>query len=89
MIASTCPSGGALSGIFGGPSGLEGALRSAFPLKIGLGQEAYIMTGGTLVTNRYRRGRPILMHSRPHAHRAPNGGDRGGLRPIVAALRGY
>jgi uncharacterized protein len=39
------PLGGALSGFFGGLSGNQGALRSAFLLKIGLTKEAFIATG--------------------------------------------
>lgn len=37
--------GGILSGFFGGLSGIQGALRSAFLIKSGLGKEAYIATG--------------------------------------------
>lgn len=37
--------GGALSGFFGGLSGNQGALRSAFLLKAGLGKEAFVGTG--------------------------------------------
>jgi hypothetical protein len=37
--------GGLLSGFFGGLSGHQGALRSAFLLKFGLGKEAFIATG--------------------------------------------
>jgi len=37
--------GGALSGFFGGFSGLQGALRSAFLVKAGLEKEAFIGTG--------------------------------------------
>mgnify|MGYP001627271399 CR=1 FL=1 len=37
--------GGVLSGFLGGLSGHQGALRSAFLLKIGLSKEAYIATG--------------------------------------------
>lgn len=37
--------GGALSGFFGGLSGNQGALRSAFLIKAGLGKEAFIGTG--------------------------------------------
>lgn len=37
--------GGALSGFFGGLTGIQGALRSAFLIKIGLRKEAYIGTG--------------------------------------------
>lgn len=39
------PLGGALSGFFGGLSGHQGALRSAFLIKAGLGKEAFIGTG--------------------------------------------
>lgn len=37
--------GGALSGFFGGLSGHQGALRSAFLVRAGLGKEAFIATG--------------------------------------------
>jgi len=37
--------GGALSGFFGGLSGHQGALRSIFLLRTGLGKEAFIATG--------------------------------------------
>lgn len=39
------PVGGLLSGYFGGLSGMQGALRSAFLLRAGLGKEAFIATG--------------------------------------------
>lgn len=39
------PVGGALSGFFGGLSGHQGALRSAFLVKLGLGKEAFLATG--------------------------------------------
>lgn len=39
------PLGGILSGFFGGLSGNQGALRSPFLLKAGLGRESYIATG--------------------------------------------
>ena len=39
------PVGGALSGFFGGLSGLQGALRSAFLIRCGLAKEAFIATG--------------------------------------------
>jgi hypothetical protein len=39
------PLGGLLSGFFGGLSGNQGALRSAFLLKAGLSKEAFIGTG--------------------------------------------
>ncbi len=37
--------GGVLSGFFGGLSGIQGALRSAFLIRSGLSKEAYIATG--------------------------------------------
>jgi len=39
------PIGGALSGFFGGLSGHQGALRSAFLVKAGLGRDGFIATG--------------------------------------------
>jgi uncharacterized protein len=39
------PLGGFLSGFFGGLAGLQGALRSAFLIKIGLTKESFIATG--------------------------------------------
>lgn len=39
------PIGGMLSGFFGGLSGHQGALRSAFLTKVGLSKEAFIATG--------------------------------------------
>ena len=39
------PFGGALSGFFGGLSGNQGALRSAFLLKAGLSKDAFVATG--------------------------------------------
>lgn len=39
------PLGGALSGFFGGLSGHQGALRTAFLIRIGLSKEAFIGTG--------------------------------------------
>jgi uncharacterized membrane protein YfcA len=39
------PIGGILSGFFGGLSGHQGALRSAFLLRTGLTKEAFIATG--------------------------------------------
>jgi uncharacterized protein len=40
--------GGALSGFFGGLTGIQGALRSAFLIKLGLSKEAFIGTGVVL-----------------------------------------
>lgn len=42
---SALPVGGLLSGFFGGLSGHQGALRSAFLLKCGLSKESFIATG--------------------------------------------
>jgi uncharacterized protein len=42
------PVGGLLSGFFGGLSGMQGALRSAFLIKAGLSKEAYIATGAAV-----------------------------------------
>ncbi len=39
------PLGGLLSGFFGGISGMQGALRSAFLIRAGLTKEAFIATG--------------------------------------------
>lgn len=43
--SSWLPVGGLLSGFFGGLSGHQGALRSAFLLRAGLGKEAFLGTG--------------------------------------------
>ena len=45
LTAKHLPLGGALSGLFGGLSGQQGALRAAFLLKAGLGRDAFIGTG--------------------------------------------
>lgn len=45
LPARWLPLGGALSGFFGGLSGNQGALRSAFLLKAGLSKEAFVATG--------------------------------------------
>jgi hypothetical protein len=45
---SLLPVGGLLSGFFGGLSGMQGALRSAFLVRAGLTKEAYIGTGVVL-----------------------------------------
>jgi uncharacterized membrane protein YfcA len=42
---SYVPLGGALSGFFGGLSGMQGALRSAFLVRANLSKEAFIATG--------------------------------------------
>ena len=40
--------GGVLSGFFGGLSGMQGALRSAFLVRAGLGPRAYVATGSAI-----------------------------------------
>ncbi len=42
--------GGFLTGLFGGLSGMQGALRSAFLSKVGLTKEAFIATGAVIAT---------------------------------------
>ena len=42
------PVGGVLSGFFGGLSGMQGALRSAFLVRAGLSKEAFVATGVVL-----------------------------------------
>ena len=42
------PVGGLLSGFFGGLSGMQGALRSAFLIRAGLGKEAFVATGAAI-----------------------------------------
>lgn len=42
--------GGALSGFFGGLTGIQGAIRSAFLIKSGLSKEAYIATAAIIAT---------------------------------------
>jgi uncharacterized membrane protein YfcA len=44
------PVGGLLSGFFGGLSGMQGALRSAFLIRAGLSKEAFIGTGVVVAT---------------------------------------
>jgi uncharacterized membrane protein YfcA len=44
------PIGGALSGFFGGLSGVQGALRSAFLIRAGLSKEAFIATAVVVST---------------------------------------
>ncbi len=44
------PLGGLLAGFFGGLSGHQGALRSAFLIRAGLSKEAFIATGAVIAT---------------------------------------
>ncbi len=56
--AKWLPWGGALAGFFGGLSGHQGALRSAFLLRVGLTKEAFIATGvvGAVIVDTVRLG---------------------------------
>lgn len=56
--AKWLPWGGVLSGFFGGLSGHQGALRSAFLLRAGLSREAFIATGvvGAVIVDTMRLG---------------------------------
>ncbi len=56
--AKWLPLGGALAGFFGGLSGHQGALRSAFLLRAGLTKEAFIATGvvGAVIVDTVRLG---------------------------------
>lgn len=56
--AKWLPWGGVLSGFFGGLSGHQGALRSAFLLRAGLSKEAFIATGvvGAVIVDTVRLG---------------------------------
>lgn len=44
------PLGGLLSGFFGGLSGMQGALRAAFLIRLGLSKDAFIGTGVVVAT---------------------------------------
>lgn len=50
LPAKYVPLGGLLSGFFGGVAGMQGALRSAFLVRIGLTKEAFIGTGVVVAT---------------------------------------
>lgn len=58
FAAKWLPWGGVLSGFFGGLSGHQGALRSAFLLRAGLSKEAFIATGvvGAVIVDTVRLG---------------------------------
>ena len=57
--------GGAISGFFGGLSGHQGALRSIFLLRSGLGKEAYIATGTAIAVLVDLTRIPIYLRSMP------------------------
>jgi uncharacterized membrane protein YfcA len=79
--ASYLPLGGVLSGFFGGLSGLQGALRSAFLIRAGLAKEAYVATG-VVIACLIDIGR-IGVYARSLSHDVSL--DAGTLAPAVAA----
>ena len=64
------PLGGALSGFFGGLSGMQGALRSAFLVRANLSKEAFIATGVVVAAliDVSRLGVYLRALAREHAH---------------------
>lgn len=64
------PLGGALSGFFGGLSGMQGALRSAFLVRANLSKEAFIATGVLVAAliDVSRLGVYFRALAREHAH---------------------
>jgi uncharacterized protein len=64
------PLGGALSGFFGGLSGMQGALRSAFLMRTNLPKEAFIATGVVVaaLVDVSRLGVYFRALAREHAH---------------------
>lgn len=82
------PVGGLLSGFFGGLSGNQGALRSAFLIKIGLTKESYVGTGAvcTLIVDMvriavYGWALPATLHAA--------GDNRMGMLVLLAALSAF
>ena len=82
--------GGLLSGFFGGLSGNQGALRSAFLIKLGLSKESYVGTGAvcTVVVDLVRL--VVYGFTLPTALASARSGQSGGLvlLAIVAAFLG-
>jgi uncharacterized membrane protein YfcA len=76
------PLGGVLSGFFGGLSGNQGALRSAFLIRAGLDKEAFIGTG-TVAAVMVDIARLLVYGASFYVLGAVTGGDAGGL--VVAA----
>jgi hypothetical protein len=64
------PLGGALSGFFGGLSGMQGVLRSAFLVRANLSKEAFIATGVVVAAliDVSRLGVYLQALTREHAH---------------------
>lgn len=76
------PVGGLLSGFFGGLSGNQGALRSMFLIKAGIGKEAFIGTGVVLAVM-VDLGRLLVYGSSLYAVHTKVLSDTGGL--VLAA----
>ena len=83
------PLGGVLSGFFGGLSGHQGALRSAFLIKAGLGRDAFIGTAAVsaVLVDLSRLGAYAygLILSRPGDSRFEIGGEDHLMRLVGAA----
>lgn len=82
------PLGGLLSGFFGGLSGNQGALRSAFLIKLGLSKESYVGTGAvcTVVVDLVR----IVVYGFTfQATWDSVAGSRSGTLVLIAALSAF
>jgi uncharacterized protein len=62
------PLGGALSGFFGGLSGMQGALRSAFLVRANLSKEAFVATGAVVATLIDVSRLPVYLRALSHRH---------------------
>ena len=80
------PVGGALSGFFGGLSGMQGALRSAFLARAGLSKDGFIATGAVIASvidvSRLGVYVPAFLAEAPHLDRVMLGGA------VLAAFAG-
>lgn len=80
--------GGLLSGFFGGLSGNQGALRSAFLIKLGLSKESYVGTGAvcTVVVDLVRIA--VYGVTLPAALESA-GSNQSGMLVLVAAMSAF
>lgn len=80
--------GGLLSGFFGGLSGNQGALRSAFLIKLGLSKESYVGTGAvcTVIVDLVRLA--VYGLTLPVALESARNSQSGGL-VLVAAISAF
>jgi uncharacterized membrane protein YfcA len=78
--------GGLLSGFFGGLSGNQGALRSAFLIKLGLSKESYVGTGAvcTVVVDVVRIA--VYGFTLPAALASAESSQSGGLVLVLVAI---